>query len=785
MPIRARFAWLLAALLLLAASAPGALSSPAVAATPPLPATPATPPAGSSGASPLPSQSALSALPSDPPVLLEVVADVRPVTRLSTDPETLLPRVDKFDLVYMAAYFSQPIYVRAVDGSRYAIKDLWHRPEAAQLAQAIELHCPSLPSRNDNNNGNINQNSNSNDDGRDGHVTMRDTDSSTASASGRSNDSNNSSVSRGVDVYTLAPSPSIYPSQCLRGAAAAPRGTLTAPSPPFRWAEQAFGGSPPGSMRVKLATSSRKRRNSNAQTVTAQTDAAAAAADAVETEAQLLAALWGLDDDLIEGSHISAPHDDDDDDESDSDEDEDEDDAHGRGISDNMLPLVFISSYHATGTGTHDDKGKPHVASRAPALAACATAAAPALTPARLATCRAVLPAPVAATGTPTGTPTGTDVASTVTKAPGIAIVGARGAAVHSDASTVSLSLRPSAPVTVREGAPVRLVSVAGPALDAPAPSHSTDAHSEADANAAAVTRLSRARALVDARRAACASTVSQERAAFIERSMATVGGLVQPVVKTMMGDVVEQSNDLVLGGTAQPLTQDMTHAMTGPMPGMIVAWVNKAVPRNLTHLITDAVAATLTDLLANAIPNAIAGPISEGVFVRMGDTVSQRLTRVLSQTLTRGIHDGLGEVIARELTLALTSKLTRSVTHALVPTLTRGLSTTYHFSYLCHLCTHFGTHCSDCNDLQVSQYQIQHYALQFSEYYAGYYGDYYRDAMFMLDQLEFTNPNFEYQVRCDHFCIECLKSLFPHIDCCELYQSLINIIHFFMLCHC
>jgi len=223
------------------------------------------------------------------------------------------------------------------------------------------------------------------------------------------------------------------------------------------------------------------------------------------------------------------------------------------------------------------------------------------------------------------------------------------------------------------------------------------------------------------------------------------VTGIVQPVVGMMAGETVQQSNDLVLGGTSQPLTQDLTHALSGPLPSLVVTYVNKAVPRNLTHLITDAVAATLTNLLAAEIPNLIGGPIASRVYAKTNDIIVERLTRVLSQTMTRGVHDGLGDVIARELTLALTAKLTRSVTHALVPTLTRGLSTTYHFSYLCHLCTHYGTHCSDCNDLQVSQYMIQHYALQFSEYYAGYYGDYYRDAMFMLDQVQFSNPDYVY----------------------------------------
>jgi hypothetical protein len=84
-----------------------------------------------------------------------------------------------------------------------------------------------------------------------------------------------------------------------------------------------------------------------------------------------------------------------------------------------------------------------------------------------------------------------------------------------------------------------------------------------------------------------------------------------------------------------------------------------------------------------------------------------------------------------------LTSKLTKALTHAIVPSVTRALSVTYHYSYLCHLCTHFSLHCSDCNDLQVSQHQIQYYAAHYSEYYSGYYGDYYRDALYMLDQLQ------------------------------------------------
>jgi len=305
-----------------------------------------------------------------------------------------------------------------------------------------------------------------------------------------------------------------------------------------------------------------------------------------------------------------------------------------------------------------------------------------------------------------------------------------------------------STPIQLYRGPSVTHVAVTGEFLDNPhqrrliasetstEPAENTSATSSANAEVLS--------SLLALRRTQCAQTLAQEQTQFLEQSVAVLNPLLEPVTKMVIGDMAEQVTDLVLGGTVGEFVHDLQHAIAGPMAHMVVAYVGKGVARNITNMVIPPVSGQLVKLLGTSIPNMISAPLANEIVDFVSPILKQRLIRSLSQTLPNHIYYGLPEIISRSLPILLTSKLTRAITHAVVPSLGRALSVTYHYSYLCHLCRHYGRHCSDCNDLQVSQHQIQYYGAYYSEYYSGYYGDYYRDALYMLDALQATTsePN-------------------------------------------
>ncbi len=546
---------------------------------------------------------------------------------------------DVFDMVYLTAYFDQPLYLQGRDGLRTRIEDLWTKTEAENLAAGLELRCPVQ-----------------------GQHEPR--------------------------TLQFVSSPSVYPVQCTRGhnqtvtphASSSRTAELVAPMPQHRWMEQVFSSHP--------ATADPTGSNNDADD-------------------------WTLSDDA------------------------------SWGVGANAYPLIFVAKHHPAATlpasATHvaGKKEDSYVSS----AKRCALETTPSLTLSDLSSCTVHFRNLERTTNANTNTNSTTDVSLSTTQV--IPLTNFRGQRVKQGLSSL---------IQVSRSAPVKLWSVSGAHIDETETgsyianaTQSTNSDNNSTIAAQSpfpgnwteelVTRLKM-------REAQCSAAVSEQRAVFLETSMGQAAGIVKPVIDMFVGDMMDQFSDLVLQDLSQEMASNMAHAVGGPMVDMIVMYTMRVVPRNLTHRISDFVADHLVRLLSTAVPNRVSGILAGRIYKFTTPLIKEKLTRILSQTLPNHISYGLPELISRALPILLASKLTRSITHALVPSVARGVSITYHFSYLCFLCNHFRAHCSDCNHLQISQHQIQYYAAWYSEYYSGYYGDYYRDALYMIQHFEYTGDS-------------------------------------------